>query len=202
MGLVVGACLAENGNDVVCVDKDEAKIATLGRGEMPMYEPGLAELVERNHDAGIFHEISFGAVIRNNTAGNNGLDADPDWFWGADILISASQGVEVSGNTLYKRMWRAVYGAVKQGKKISLPLQKSPLLPRSVVQMIAAGEESGKLGEVLDEVSDFYARELRSVIKAVTAMIEPLMIVVMGGIVGFIAMSIILPIFKLSSIVK
>ena len=83
-----------------------------------------------------------------------------------------------------------------------MPLNKSPLLPRAVVQMIGAGEESGKLGEVLDQVSEFYAKELKSVIKTVTAMIEPLMIVLMGGIVGFIAMSIILPIFKLSQLVK
>jgi type IV pilus assembly protein PilC len=68
--------------------------------------------------------------------------------------------------------------------------------------MIGAGEESGKLGEVLDEVSEYYSRELKSVIKNVTAMIEPLMIIVMGGVVGFIAMSIILPIFKLSQLVK
>ena len=68
--------------------------------------------------------------------------------------------------------------------------------------MITAGEESGKLGEVLDEVSEYYSRELKTVIKGVTAMLEPLMIVLMGGIVGFIAMSIMLPIFKLSAIVK
>lgn len=121
---------------------------------------------------------------------------------GVPMLDTIAITAEISGNTLYKRMWRAVYGAVKQGKKISLPLQKSPLLPRAVVQMISAGEESGKLGEVLDEVSDFYSKELRNVIKTVTSMIEPLMIVLMGSIVGFIAMSIILPIFKLSSIVK
>src|SRR4051794_13781310 len=121
---------------------------------------------------------------------------------GVPMLDTLAITADISGNTLYKRMWRHVYGAVKQGKKISAPLQKSPLLPRSVVQMISAGEESGKLGEVLDTVSDFYARELRAVIKSVTAMIEPLMIVVMGGLVGFIAMSIILPIFKLSQILK
>jgi type IV pilus assembly protein PilC len=121
---------------------------------------------------------------------------------GVPMLDTIAITAEISGNTLYKRMWKAVYSAVKQGKKISLPLQKSPLLPRSVVQMISAGEESGKLGEVLDEVSEFYSRELKSVIKAVTAMIEPMMIVVMGSVVGFIAMSIILPIFKLSSVVK
>ena len=119
---------------------------------------------------------------------------------GVPILDTISITAEISGNVLYRRMWRAVYGAVKQGKKISAPLQKSPLLPRAVVQMINAGEESGKLGEVLDEVSDYYSRELKSVIKSVTAMIEPLMIVVMGSVVGFIATSIILPIFKLSQI--
>jgi type IV pilus assembly protein PilC len=121
---------------------------------------------------------------------------------GVPMLDTIAITAEVSGNALYRGLWRTVYGAVKQGKKIAAPLQKSPLLPRAVVQMIHAGEESGKLGEVLDEVSDFYAKELRSVIKAVTAMIEPLMIVLMGGVVGFIAMSIILPIFKISSLVK
>jgi len=121
---------------------------------------------------------------------------------GVPMLDTISITAEISGNTLYRRMWRAVYIAVKQGKKISAPLNRSPLLPRSVVQMIGAGEESGKLGEVLDEVSEFYARELRAVIKSVTAMIEPLMIVAMGSVVGFIAMSIILPIFKLSQLVK
>jgi type IV pilus assembly protein PilC len=121
---------------------------------------------------------------------------------GVPMLDTIAITAEISGNTLYRRMWRAVYSAVKQGKKISQPLQKNPLLPRAVVQMVSAGEESGKLGEVLDEVSEFYGRELKSVIKSVTAMIEPLMIVIMGGMVGFIAMSIILPIFKLSSLVK
>jgi type IV pilus assembly protein PilC len=121
---------------------------------------------------------------------------------GVPMLDTLAITAEISGNVIYRRMWRSVYGAVKQGKKISTPLQKNPLLPKSVVQMIGAGEESGKLGEVLDEVSDYYSRELKAVIKGVTAMIEPIMIVIMGSIVGFIAMSIILPIFKLSSIVK
>ena len=95
-----------------------------------------------------------------------------------------------------------VHTAVKQGKKVSAPLASSALLPKSVIQMVCAGEESGKLGEVLDEVSEFYKRELSAVIKSATSMIEPLMIVVMGGLVGFIAMSIMLPIFKMSQLVK
>ena len=121
---------------------------------------------------------------------------------GVPMLDTLAITADISGNILYKRMWRTVYGAVKQGKKIAAPLQRTPLLPKSVIQMISAGEESGKLGEVLDEVSTYYARELRAVIKTVTAMIEPLMIVLMGAIVGFIAMAIILPIFKMSALVQ
>jgi type IV pilus assembly protein PilC len=121
---------------------------------------------------------------------------------GVPMLDTIAITADISGNTLYRRMWRTVHSAVKQGKKISAPLQKSNLLPKSVIQMISAGEESGKLGETLDEVSEFYTRELRDTIKSVTSMIEPLMIVVMGSVVGFIAMSIILPIFKLSQLAK
>jgi type IV pilus assembly protein PilC len=121
---------------------------------------------------------------------------------GVPMLDTLAITADISGNMLYRRMWRAVYASVKQGKKISQPLQKSPLLPRPVVQMIAAGEESGKLGETLDSVCKFYNKELKATIKAVTSLIEPMMIICMGGVVGFIAMSIILPIFKMSSLVK
>ena len=121
---------------------------------------------------------------------------------GVPMLDTLSITADVSGNRLYHRMWRAVHSSVKQGKKIQTTLGRSNLLPRSVVQMISAGEESGKLGEVLDEISTYYNKLLRDAIKSVTGMIEPLMIVLMGSIVGFIAMAIILPIFKMSSLVS
>ncbi len=121
---------------------------------------------------------------------------------GVPMLDTLAITGDISGNRLFKRLWRGVYGSVKQGKKIAHPLYKSSLLPKAVVQMVAAGEESGKLGEVLDEVSGFYAKKLRETIKQATSMIEPIMIILMGSVVGFIAMAIILPIFKLSTLVK
>lgn len=121
---------------------------------------------------------------------------------GVPMLDTLSITANISGNVVFKRMWHQVFVAVKQGKKISYSLAQSRQLPKSVVQMISSGEESGKLAEVLCDVSAFYQKELKSVIRTVTAMIEPLMIVIMGFIVGFIAMSIILPVFKLSSLVK
>jgi len=121
---------------------------------------------------------------------------------GVPMLDTINITANISGNSIYKRMWHQVFVAVKEGKKISAPLAASRLLPRSVVQMIASGEESGKLADVLRDISDYYQKELKNVIKSVTAMIEPIMIVIMGAVVGFIAMSIILPIFKMSSLVK
>lgn len=121
---------------------------------------------------------------------------------GVPMLDTLAITGEISGSRLFKRLWSGVYSSVKQGKKITQPLTKSRLLPTAVVQMIGAGEESGKLGEVLDEVSAFYTRQLKETIKTVTSMIEPIMIIVMGSVVGFIAMAIILPIFKLSTLVK
>ncbi len=121
---------------------------------------------------------------------------------GVPMLDTLSITGDISGNVLFRGLWKKVHTSVKQGKKISQPLMKESILPRAVIQMISAGEESGKLGEVLDEISAFYARQLKDNIKAVTGMIEPIMILAMGTVVGFIAMAIILPIFKMSQIVK
>lgn len=121
---------------------------------------------------------------------------------GVPMLDTIAITGDISGNLLFKKMWRNVYSAVKQGKKVQSQLVRSTLLPKSVVQMVGAGEESGRLGEVLEEISTYYAKALRDAIKAVTGMIEPIMIILMGSVVGFIAMAIILPIFKMSSIVS
>ncbi len=67
---------------------------------------------------------------------------------GVPMLDSLNITGDIAGNRLYKRMWRTVQNSVKQGKKIAHPLQRNPLLPKSVVQMMSAGEESGKLQSV------------------------------------------------------
>ena len=120
---------------------------------------------------------------------------------GVPILETLSITAEISGNVLYEKMWKGVYNSVRQGKKIAQGLDNYTLMGTSVVQMIRSGEDSGSLSDVLTDVSEFYHRQLKTVIKMVTSMIEPIMIVIMGLIVGFIAMSVILPIFKMSSLV-
>jgi type IV pilus assembly protein PilC len=121
---------------------------------------------------------------------------------GVPMLDTLAITGDIAGNVIFKGVWRRVHASVKQGKKLTHTLTKDDALPRAVTQMISAGEESGKLGEVLDEISVYYAKQLKDNIKAVTSMIEPIMILMMGTVVGFIAMAIILPIFKMSQIVK
>ncbi|HUW18752.1 MAG TPA: type II secretion system F family protein [Sedimentisphaerales bacterium] len=133
---------------------------------------------------------------------------------GVPILDTIAITAQISGNVLYRQMWLAVQNQVRQGKKIASSLVACTgstnrkgvfgapnLMPSNVVQMIRSGEDAGSLSEVLRDVSEYYARELKTVIKTVTSMIEPIMIVLMGIMVGFIAMSIILPIFRMSSVI-
>ena len=121
---------------------------------------------------------------------------------GVPMLETLTITAAVSGNTLYRNMWENVRDSVREGSKIATPLTRQNLLPMNVVQMITAGEESGKLGEVLRDVSEYYAAELKNAIKIATSMIEPIMIVLMGGIVGFIVAAMILPVMKMTSMVN
>jgi len=120
---------------------------------------------------------------------------------GVPMLDTIAITAEVSGNLHYARVWQRVHLAVRKGQRIAPTLARSKFIPASVSQMISAGEDTGALAEILKDVSEFYDKQLKATIKAVTAAIEPIMIVAMGAIVGFIAASILLPIFKISQLV-
>jgi type IV pilus assembly protein PilC len=117
---------------------------------------------------------------------------------GVSMLEALRLTAEVSGNCFYRDAWLNVVEQVTEGKKICDALQGNPLFPGTLVQMISSGEETGRLDDVLQKVSSFYDRELELHIKTTTSLIEPVMIVIMGFVVGGIAMSLLLPIFQLS----
>jgi type IV pilus assembly protein PilC len=118
---------------------------------------------------------------------------------GVPLLESLQLSAEVSGNVFYERLWKEVQDEVTTGNQIYEALARNRLFPRMLVQMIRAGEETGRLDDVLAKLSDYYDQEVETSLKAVTSMIEPLMITVMGVVVGGIGMAIMLPIFSLSS---
>ncbi|MFI4876997.1 MAG: type II secretion system F family protein [Blastopirellula sp. JB062] len=114
------------------------------------------------------------------------------------VLMSLELTAEISQNYYFEKLWRNVIDAVTSGNQIHETLAKSKLIPPTVVQMISAGEETGRLDEVLAKVRRHYDQEVDLSIKTATSLIEPLMITVMGAVVGGIAMALLLPIFSLS----
>ncbi len=117
---------------------------------------------------------------------------------GVSVLDAIELSSEVSGNSYYEAVWKSALGDVTSGSQIHEALASSPLFPSTLVQMIRAGEQTGKLDTVLSRVSSFYDNEVESAIKTTTSLIEPIMIAVMGVVVGGIGMAILLPIFSLS----
>jgi len=117
---------------------------------------------------------------------------------GVAMLDALRMAGEVAGNVYYERVWAKVHDEVTGGKRICEVLRGEPLFPRVLVQMIASGEETGKLDYVLERVSTYYDREVETAVKGATGLIEPIMISVMGVVVGAIGLSLLLPIFSLS----
>lgn len=118
---------------------------------------------------------------------------------GVPMMRSLEIVSETAGNRIIANAIDNARNAIREGQKISAPLVQSGLFPPMVTHMIDIGEETGRLSEMLAKVSDFYDSEVENAVKGLTSMIEPLLIIVMGGLVGFIAISIMAPIFKLIS---
>jgi len=117
---------------------------------------------------------------------------------GVGVLDALRLAGEVSGNVFYEELWNQVLEEVTGGRRICEVLRGSTLFPKVLVQMIASGEETGKLDQVLERIGIYYDREVETAIKAATSLIEPIMISVMGAVVGTIGLALLLPIFSLS----
>jgi len=117
---------------------------------------------------------------------------------GVSIVDSIRLSAEVAGNCHYEKLWMEVLDRVTAGKRIQESLAGNPLLPSVLVQMISSGEETGKLDYVLERISSYYDQEVDAVLKTTTSLIEPIMISIMGVVVGTIGLSLLLPIFSLS----
>jgi type IV pilus assembly protein PilC len=115
-------------------------------------------------------------------------------------VVSALEIVgQTSGNLIVKEAIDNVMVGVINGATISEKLAESPVFPKMVVSMVAAGEGSGSLPQMLDKISDFYTREVDAAIAGLTSMIEPALIVGLGGIVTVVVLAIYLPIFQMAT---
>jgi len=121
---------------------------------------------------------------------------------GVPILQALEITGQASGNTVIENAMTSVQTSVKEGQSITAPLEKASVFPAMVTQMIAVGEETGSLDAMLGKIADFYEDEVNASVKALTSILEPIMMVGVGAIVGLVVISMYLPIFNMMNIVK
>src|SRR5439155_14172684 len=121
---------------------------------------------------------------------------------GVPILESLEITSETVNNTVISRAVKDVQSAVKTGESIAMPLATHKVFPPMVVQMMAVGEQTGALDSMLDKIGEFYEQEVAASVDALTSLIEPLLIMVMGAAVGSMVIALYLPMFNIIKLIK
>ena len=121
---------------------------------------------------------------------------------GVPILQSLDIVADTTGNVVIARAVQDVEKSVRQGESLAAPLVNHDVFPSMVVQMMAVGEDTGALDEMLHKISDFYDSEVEATTEALTSIIEPIMIAVVGGMIGAMIVALYMPIFKIFELIK
>jgi len=121
---------------------------------------------------------------------------------GVQLLAAMEIGKNVLENARLEMVVSEAIGSIREGESIAEPLKRSGQFPPMVTHMIAVGERSGQLEQMLENVSRAYESDVETRVAALTSLLEPLMILVMGGVVGFIAMAILMPMIQVNELVQ
>jgi type IV pilus assembly protein PilC len=121
---------------------------------------------------------------------------------GVPLLLALEITGKTGGNVAVEEAMDGVIASVKRGGTIAAPLAQAPIFPTMVTHMVGVGEESGALDSMLDRVAEFYEDQVEASVKALTSILEPIMIILIGGIVGFIVISMYLPLFTVYNSIK
>jgi type IV pilus assembly protein PilC len=121
---------------------------------------------------------------------------------GVPLLLALDIVGRTGGNVAVEEAMEGVIASVKRGGTIAAPLAQAPVFPVMVTHMVGVGEETGALDAMLEKVAEFYEDQVEASVKALTSILEPVMIVVIGGIVGFIVVSMYMPLFTVYNQIK
>lgn len=117
---------------------------------------------------------------------------------GVPIMDGLDITSKTAGNVIVENAIRAVRSAISEGKSMSEPLEQTGIFPGMVVQMISVGEATGAMDQMLAKIADFYDEEVDVAVEALTSALEPMLMVFLGGIIGFVVVAMYLPIFKMA----
>jgi type IV pilus assembly protein PilC len=121
---------------------------------------------------------------------------------GVPLLLALEITGRTGGNIVVEEAMDSVIASVKRGGTIAAPLAQEPIFPTMVTHMVGVGEETGALDAMLDKIAEFYEDQVEASVKALTSIMEPIMIIVIGGIVGFIVISMYMPLFTVYNQIK
>jgi type IV pilus assembly protein PilC len=143
----------------------------------------------------------FGAVIRKATIARWTRTLSTMFAAGVPLVEALDSVGGASGNYVYREATKQIKAEVSVGSSLTVAMQNVDIFPNMVIQMIAIGEESGQLDQMSGKVADFYEAEVDDAVDALASLMEPLIMVVLGGLIGGIIISMYLPIFKLGAVV-
>jgi general secretion pathway protein F len=121
---------------------------------------------------------------------------------GVQLLMAMEIGRHVLENAKLQAVITEAIGSIRGGDSIAEPLKRSNAFPPMVTHMIAIGEKSGQLEQMLENVSRAYESDVETRVQALTSLLEPMMIVLLGGVVGFIALAILMPLIQMNQLVE
>ncbi|HIM98640.1 MAG TPA: type II secretion system F family protein, partial [Gammaproteobacteria bacterium] len=143
----------------------------------------------------------FGEILRKAAVSRYARTLATMFGSGVPLVESLNSVGGATGNSVYRDACSNIREAVSAGRSLSASMADTGLFPAMVIQMTTTGEESGAIEDMLNKVADFYEREVREAVDNMSKLIEPLLMVVLGGIVGTLVIGMYLPIFKMASVV-
>jgi type IV pilus assembly protein PilC len=152
----------------------------------------------RSTDALFLKAPVFGSLLRKVAVARFTRTLGTMIASGVPILDGLDIVAKTAGNVVIEEALLDVKAAISEGKTIAEPLSESGVFPGMVVQMIAVGEETGAMESMLGKIADFYDDEVDTAVDALTALLEPVMMVGLGGTVGGLLIAMYLPIFKIA----
>jgi type IV pilus assembly protein PilC len=143
----------------------------------------------------------FGEIIRKGTIARWTRTLSTMFAAGVPLVEALDSVGGAAGNYVYLQATKQIQSEVSTGTSLTVAMQNANVFPGMVVQMVSIGEESGQLDSMLGKVADFFEQEVDDAVEAMSSLMEPMIMVILGTLIGGIIVSMYLPIFKLGSVV-
>jgi type IV pilus assembly protein PilC len=154
-----------------------------------------------NWDAMMLKLPVFGALVQKSAIAKFARTLGTLIKSGVPIMDALETVAKTAGNLVVERAVNRARDSVREGKTLTQPLKESKVFPPMVTQMINVGEETGALDTMLSKISDFYEEEVDTAVDGLTSIIEPILIVFLGGTIGFIVVAMFMPMFEMGNLV-